>query len=116
MIVSYGGAPLRGAGTVQVCTRWYRAPELLYGSTAYGPAVDIWSVGCVFAGETLALSLMCKWLYSNNFRVVLYLVWISQSHRLQYDFQFIETTQLRHGCGVRCRMGRALFTDSQTML
>ncbi|KAF6002765.1 hypothetical protein CCYA_CCYA08G2392 [Cyanidiococcus yangmingshanensis] len=35
--------------THQVVTRWYRAPELLFGATAYGPAVDMWSVGCIFA-------------------------------------------------------------------
>lgn len=34
----------------QVFSRWYRAPELLFGSTMYGPAVDIWGLGCVFAG------------------------------------------------------------------
>lgn len=27
----------------------YRAPELLYGATQYGPATDMWSCGCVFA-------------------------------------------------------------------
>ena len=37
-------------GVLQVCSRWYRPPELLYGSTLYGPSVDIWSAGCVFAG------------------------------------------------------------------
>jgi cyclin-dependent kinase 7 len=35
--------------TCQVITRWYRPPELLYGSRYYGTAVDIWSVGCIFA-------------------------------------------------------------------
>ena len=35
--------------TSQVVTRWYRAPELLFGAAAYGPAVDMWSVGCIFA-------------------------------------------------------------------
>lgn len=35
---------------LQVFATWYRAPELLYGSTAYGPGVDIWAAGCVFAG------------------------------------------------------------------
>jgi cyclin-dependent kinase-like len=29
--------------------RWYRAPELLVGDTQYGPKVDVWAVGCVFA-------------------------------------------------------------------
>ncbi|GJN35284.1 hypothetical protein PR202_gb24037 [Eleusine coracana subsp. coracana] len=35
--------------TSRVVTLWYRPPELLLGSTAYGPAVDLWSAGCVFA-------------------------------------------------------------------
>lgn len=33
--------------TNRVITLWYRPPELLLGATAYGPAVDIWSVGCI---------------------------------------------------------------------
>ena len=32
-----------------VATRWYRAPELLFGSRRYGAAVDLWAVGCVVA-------------------------------------------------------------------
>ena len=35
--------------TSRVVTLWYRPPELLLGSTDYGPSVDLWSVGCVFA-------------------------------------------------------------------
>jgi cyclin-dependent kinase 7 len=30
-------------------TRWYRAPELLFGARDYESAVDIWSIGCIFA-------------------------------------------------------------------
>jgi len=30
-----------------VVTLWYRAPELLLGSTRYGPEIDIWSCGCI---------------------------------------------------------------------
>jgi serine/threonine protein kinase len=30
-------------------TLWYRAPELLLGSTSYTTSVDIWSIGCIFA-------------------------------------------------------------------
>ncbi|KAK4509746.1 uncharacterized protein ATC70_007048 [Mucor velutinosus] len=33
--------------TNRVITLWYRPPELLLGATAYGPAVDIWGVGCI---------------------------------------------------------------------
>ncbi|KAE9602199.1 putative protein-serine/threonine kinase CMGC-CDK-CRK7-CDK9 family [Lupinus albus] len=35
--------------TSRVVTLWYRPPELLLGSTDYGPSVDLWSVGCVSA-------------------------------------------------------------------
>ncbi len=34
--------------TDYVATRWYRAPEILLGSTKYGKAVDLWSLGCIF--------------------------------------------------------------------
>ncbi|PWN41069.1 Pkinase-domain-containing protein [Ceraceosorus guamensis] len=33
----------------QVVTRWYRCPELLLGARHYSTAVDMWSVGCIFA-------------------------------------------------------------------
>lgn len=43
--------------TSRVVTLWYRAPELLLGSTDYGVAVDMWSVGCIvaelFAGKPI---------------------------------------------------------------
>ena len=35
--------------TPQVITRWYRPPELLYGARFYSGAVDVWSMGIVFA-------------------------------------------------------------------
>eukprot|EP00929_Paragymnodinium_shiwhaense_P002800 TRINITY_DN103093_c0_g1_i1.p1 TRINITY_DN103093_c0_g1~~TRINITY_DN103093_c0_g1_i1.p1 ORF type:complete len:521 (-),score=75.24 TRINITY_DN103093_c0_g1_i1:609-2144(-) len=34
--------------TDYVCTRWYRAPELLCSWERYSTAVDVWSTGCVF--------------------------------------------------------------------
>ncbi|PPQ65065.1 hypothetical protein CVT26_015761 [Gymnopilus dilepis] len=33
----------------EVVTLWYRAPEVLLGSRHYATAVDMWSVGCIFA-------------------------------------------------------------------
>lgn len=35
--------------TGHVVTRWYRAPELILLEKDYGPGIDIWSVGCIFA-------------------------------------------------------------------
>jgi len=32
-----------------LCSRWYKAPENIYGDPNYNYKVDIWSAGCVFA-------------------------------------------------------------------
>ena len=37
-----------------ICSRYYRAPELIFGSTDYTTAIDIWSQGCVGAELLLA--------------------------------------------------------------
>jgi cell division cycle 2-like protein len=41
-----------------VVTLWYRAPELLLGTDIYGPAIDMWSVGCILAELILKDPLM----------------------------------------------------------
>ncbi|SMQ47164.1 unnamed protein product [Zymoseptoria tritici ST99CH_3D7] len=43
------GNPAPSNLTQLVVTLWYRAPELLLGTTTYGSAIDMWSVGCIFA-------------------------------------------------------------------
>lgn len=35
--------------TPEVQTLWYRAPELLLGTSIYSTSVDVWSIGCVIA-------------------------------------------------------------------
>eukprot|EP00747_Dinoflagellata_sp_TGD_P180333 gnl/TRDRNA2_/TRDRNA2_32610_c0_seq1.p1 gnl/TRDRNA2_/TRDRNA2_32610_c0~~gnl/TRDRNA2_/TRDRNA2_32610_c0_seq1.p1 ORF type:complete len:403 (-),score=88.63 gnl/TRDRNA2_/TRDRNA2_32610_c0_seq1:64-1272(-) len=47
--------------TEYVCTRWYRAPEVLCSWTDYSCAIDIWSIGCI-----LAEMLMRKPLYPGH--------------------------------------------------
>jgi serine/threonine protein kinase len=37
------------ANVAYICSRYYRAPELVFDATYYSTAVDIWSLGCVFA-------------------------------------------------------------------
>jgi len=55
--------------TKNVCTIWYRSPELLYGCSEYSKEVDIWSLGCVLAEMLLCaplfdgrgqISMLCK--------------------------------------------------------
>ncbi|XP_037090136.1 cyclin-dependent kinase 7-like [Pollicipes pollicipes] len=47
-LAKYYGSPNR-LYTHQVVTRWYRAPELLFGAQMYGTGVDVWAVGCILA-------------------------------------------------------------------
>lgn len=32
-----------------ICSRYYRAPELIFGAAKYTTAIDVWSAGCVLA-------------------------------------------------------------------
>lgn len=40
-----------------ICSRYYRAPELIFGAVDYTTAIDIWSVGCVIAELLLGQAL-----------------------------------------------------------
>ncbi|OAD59142.1 Cyclin-dependent kinase 2 [Eufriesea mexicana] len=42
------GVPVR-TYTHEIVTLWYRAPEILLGTKLYSNAVDVWSLGCIFA-------------------------------------------------------------------
>ncbi len=41
---------VRGEPNVSyICSRYYRAPELIFGATDYTTMIDVWSAGCVLA-------------------------------------------------------------------
>lgn len=51
-LCDFGSAKAFVAGepnVAYICSRFYRAPELIFGSTDYTTAIDVWSQGCVFA-------------------------------------------------------------------
>jgi cyclin-dependent kinase 7 len=54
---AYGTEPgtMHGRMTNAVATMGYKCPELLLGADSYGPAIDAWSCGCVFA------EMMLRW-------------------------------------------------------
>ncbi|CAD8111379.1 unnamed protein product [Paramecium primaurelia] len=51
-ICDFGSAKRLVAGepnVAYICSRYYRAPELIFGATEYTTAIDMWSIGCVIA-------------------------------------------------------------------
>lgn len=51
-----------------ICSRYYRAPELIFGATEYTTAIDIWSTGCVMAelllGQVFGVRKKCDKFFS----------------------------------------------------
>lgn len=59
-LCDFGSAKVLAAGQkniAYICSRYYRAPELLFGATLYSHQVDIWSLGCVIAEMLTSRSL-----------------------------------------------------------
>jgi serine/threonine protein kinase len=52
-----------------ICSRYYRAPELIFGATEYTTSIDIWSAGCVLA-ELLLGQVGCLYLMINLYLYV----------------------------------------------
>jgi glycogen synthase kinase 3 beta len=51
-MADFGSAKILDADHVSmsyICSRYYRAPELLMGATNYTTKIDIWSAGCILA-------------------------------------------------------------------
>ena len=53
-----GGRSNTTSLTAYICSRFYRAPELLLGSTNYTTAIDMWSLGCVMVELCLLAPLL----------------------------------------------------------
>ena len=60
--------------TEYVATRWYRAPELMLSLSEYTFAIDIWSVGCIFAEMLARRQLFPGKDYLNQLQLILSVV------------------------------------------
>lgn len=52
VLCDFGSAKKQIAGEASIayiCSRYYRAPELILGAKEYGCEIDVWSIGCVIA-------------------------------------------------------------------
>ncbi|GAV60670.1 Pkinase domain-containing protein [Cephalotus follicularis] len=100
--VSFSDTPTTVFWTDYVATRWYRAPELC-GSffSKYTPAIDIWSIGCIFA-EVLT----GKPIFPGK----------SVVHQLDLITDLLGTPSQETVCEVRNEKARKYLTDMQRKL
>lgn len=57
-ICDFGSAKILGKTNVSyICSRYYRAPELILQSSGYTQTVDIWSIGCIISELFLGVPL-----------------------------------------------------------
>ena len=62
VLCDFGSAKILGKGessVAYICSRYYRAPELILGEEFYGLEIDIWSIGCVIAEMFLGEPIFC---------------------------------------------------------
>jgi len=64
-MIFYPRHQVKGEANISyICSRYYRAPELIFGATEYTTSIDIWSAGCVLAELLLGqVSHFCGSLY-----------------------------------------------------
>lgn len=62
VLCDFGSAKILkpGEGSVAyICSRYYRAPELILGEDYYNVAIDMWSIGCVIAEMFIGEPIFC---------------------------------------------------------
>ena len=52
-----------------ICSRYYRAPELIFGSTQYDSQIDVWSMGCVIGEFTKEFELVHSCQHENIMKI-----------------------------------------------
>jgi len=65
--------------SAEVVTLWYRPPDVLFGAKLYTTSIDMWSAGCIFAGNHLMVSLSLKISNQSLIKLVFNLYMISKT-------------------------------------
>jgi serine/threonine protein kinase len=74
---------LQSTMTEYVVTRWYRAPELLLCLSEYNEAIDVWSVGCVFAEMLLREPIFAGRDFSDQLELMADALWFPSTPSLE---------------------------------
>lgn len=74
------GIPVRSYSH-EVVTLWYRAPDVLMGSRQYSTSIDVWSAGCIFAGEQLMVRMGLGKLGETSH--LMFSAWLPFYHKIQ---------------------------------
>jgi len=72
-----------GAMTDYISTRWYRAPELLFGSEYYTAAVDVWSIGWIFAELLTRTSFLPGTDTENQLELIIEMIGVPNKHTIE---------------------------------
>lgn len=88
----FHGMQVKGEANISyICSRYYRAPELIFGATEYTTSIDIWSAGCVLA--ELLLGQVSSFAISIVNRRLRYKFYSISWFDLFYSLCFLETMQ-----------------------
>ncbi|KAL5707174.1 [tau protein] kinase [Ranunculus cassubicifolius] len=95
-ICDFGSAKMLVPGEPNIsyiCSRYYRAPELIFGATEYTTAIDMWYVGCVLAELLLGQVGVEMMLTVLLLKCMLFLFWMILSVAAEYKPQPSGTTE-----------------------
>ena len=77
VMCDFGSAKILNKGdksVAYICSRYYRAPELILGRDQYGVEIDIWSIGCVIAEMFIGEPLFCGKDSKDQFKKIMQLL------------------------------------------
>jgi mitogen-activated protein kinase 1/3 len=94
--------------TTYVCTRWYRAPELLccdVEATVYTKQIDMWSVGCIFAEIIMGHALFMGDNEAHQLQVIADMIGRPKMHVQHDHYSEKARAEIMKSCNSQNRLG-----------